>query len=157
MEIIILGVILFILGVGATIAYDKHKEIKVTAQQNKSERRLRQEQSEREALAKIEELRKHAKSTAKQTKTAIQDTFADMFDTKGTIPSNWTVITTKTTTKNPVSKKRVLKGSIKAGPVKANEVPTETQYIEELFDDVSINSTLTVEELIAKIEKMKKK
>ena len=110
MEIIILGFVLFILGVGGTIVHDKHKA----------------------NLAKAAEARAaRASAPRKSQKDMIQEMLG-----MSSIPVYTSKTTTRTTTK-PLSQKKKLKGPV-------------------TNDDVSINSTLTVEELIAKIESMKR-
>jgi hypothetical protein len=115
MEILILGVILLVLGVGATIVYDKHKD-KITT-----------------TLKELKEIKVgvNVKQVSKQTTNA--NTQWQKMVAQATRPS--------APKKTPIRQKKILKNSSESLSA----------------DDVSINSTLTVEELIAKIEKMKKK
>lgn len=116
MEILILGVILLVLGVGATYIYDKHKDIKVAMQKNRE-----------------------ANRAARPRFPGPQTTPAPKFKPSSEQPMWSSTTTTKTTTrKAPISQKKKLKGPV------TNE-------------DVSINSTLTVQELIDKIEQLKNK
>jgi hypothetical protein len=115
MEILILGVILLVLGVGATIVYDKHKD---------------------KIIATLKDLKEtkvgvNVKQTSRQS-TNINTQWQKMVEqvTKPTAPK-----------KTPIRQKKVLKNSSESLSA----------------DDVSINSKLTVEELIAKLEKMKKR
>jgi hypothetical protein len=106
MEIIILGFILFIVGVGATIIYDKHKD------SLKDLSRIKESFGKRETLLQRDFAKIKSALTATVTKT--------------------------TTTRKPISQKKKLKTTVTA-------------------EDGSINSSMTVDELIAKIEQMKKK
>lgn len=136
MEILILGVVLLVLGVGATIIYDKHKAFQTDMEAKIEAGRVRREQAAKEAAQALAQ----AKAAAKKTKVAVDDTLDKLF--KGSSSGSYTTkTTTKTYTKKPISQKKKLPSA--SSPVSA--------------DDVSINSQLTVQELIAKIEAMKKK
>ena len=130
MEIIILGFILFILGVGGTIVYDKYKE-KATAVLKDQQARIAFRQ---EAVKQVK-----ARASAAPKKKSQEEVLSELL-------------------RDRLSPKRTIHpGPFSAGLVKEGDMPTETQYMEELFDDVSINSTMTVQQLIAKIESMKKR
>lgn len=131
MEILILGVVLLVLGVGATFIYDKHKDDQVKAREA-AQVRVAQRESARLAAAQLA-----AKAAALK-------------------PGPFTKAASTTTAKKTV-RKTVKPGSIKAGSRKPNDPPQEVEYLEVFFDDVSINSKVTIQELIEKIERMKKK
>ncbi len=132
MEILILGVVLLVLGVGATFVYDKFKEKQVAEQKAAEEARAR-----RAALL--------ASKPVVNPKTIPAKPKPGPFTKAAATQVKKTV------------RKTIKPGSIKAGPYKPNDPPVEVEYVNELFDDVSINSQITVQELIAKIERMKKR
>ena len=136
MEILILGVVLLVLGVGATYLYDKHKAVQTDmAAKREAARAWR----EKEAQAVAASFAK-AQGAAKKTRSAVDKTIEDIFGTPTWTATTTTTKTTKTGAKK-ISQKRKLPSA--SSPVSA--------------DDVSINSQLTIQELIAKIESMKKK
>jgi len=130
MEIIILGFILLILGVGATVLYDKYKEkVAVAFKDQQARIAFRQE------AAKQVKARASATPKKKSQEEVLSELLRERTDVRRTIKP----------------------GPFSAGIVREGDMPTETQYMEELFNDVSINSKVTVKELIDKIEKMKKR
>lgn len=149
MEILIWGFVLFILGVSATFGYDKYKASQI----------------DREAKLKAAAERRAAMIAAgppkpiPRTRSTKSGPFTENANTQDFLKELSKLQAKLEATPKPKPKvKRTIKpGSVKAGWVKPGDLPQETQYIEELFDDVSINSQITVQELIAKIERMKKR
>lgn len=135
-ELIILGIVLFIVGVSATFLYDKYAAEKARKQ-------------ELDRAAPPKPIPAPRKSKTKNLSQDLEEEFYDSF--KAHIESQ-----AKPKAK-PKVKRTIKPGSIKVGIHNSNQLPEETQYLEELFEDVSTKSTLTVQELIDKIEKMKKK
>ncbi len=134
MEILILGFVLIILGVGATFAFDKIK-----AEREASNARRAAMPPKPVPAPKVSRPRPGPKKT--RTLQDANEEFLAAFEAS-----------------MKSKPKRVIKpGSIKAGFYKPGQMPEDTQFMEELFDDVSTNSKLTVQELIAKIEQMKKR
>lgn len=135
MEIIILGVVLFVIGVSATIIYDKYGD------RLKDLSKIKESFGKQEAIMQkqFDALRAQVNKTTPKKKSQ-EEIISELLEERQ--------VKAKT--------RRVIKpGPFSAGLIKEGDMPTETQYVEELFDDVSINSTLTVKELIAKIESLK--
>lgn len=161
MEIIILGVILFVIAVGATIVYDNYKT-KIAFMEKLGDAQAATKQWYEDGLNKIKAQVVPAKKgpfTQNSTDEEFLVKFRDHMTPKK--KSQEEVISELLRERNQnqtqqVNVRRTIKpGSIVAGLIKEGDMPTETQYVEELFNDVSINSTLTVQELIAKIERLK--
>jgi len=136
MEIIILGFILFIVGVSATIIYDKYgdrlKDLSKIKESFGNKKVIMQKQ--------FDDLRAQVNKTTLKKKSQ-EEVLSELLRERN----------------QPYVRRTIKPGPFSAGLVKEGDMPTETQYMEELFDDVSINSTMTVQQLIAKIESMKKR
>ncbi len=148
-ELIILGIVLFIVGVGATFIYDRYKD------RLQDLNKIKQSFGQPETLIQnsFEQIKKSLSSGTKpkrksKSSQSIEEEFLARFkEHTDSVKSK----------PKPKVKKTIKPGSIKAGYVNPNQVPEETQFLEELFEDVSIKSTITVQELKDKIERMKKK
>lgn len=162
MEIIMLGFILFVIGVGATIVYDKYKD------RLKDLSKIKESFGRKETLIQNEFAKIKASLTQRTTtpkKKSQEEIVNELLRERAIRKANPGPFTQSSMEEEFLTKfnEHMAKvqrpgayNSIKAGPVKESDIPTET-YHRELFNDVSINSTLTVQELIAKIEQMKKK
>lgn len=125
MEILILGFVLIILGVGATFAYDKVK-------------------AEREAI-KVRRASMPAPVT--KPKATVSKKSRSLVDADEEFLRAF---------EDSMKPKRTIKrASIRAKQYRDGDMPDET--LNELFDDLSTTSTLTVQELIEKIERLKKR
>jgi len=133
MEILILGFILFIIGVGATIIYDKYGD------RLKDLSKIKESFGKKEVIMQkqFDDLRAQVNKTTPKKKSQ-EEVLSELLRERNQTP------------------KRVIKpGPFSAGIIKEGDIPTETIYDRELFDAVSINSKITVQQLIAKIESLK--
>lgn len=127
MGIIILGLILLIVGVGGTYVYDKYSADK--AARIASDEEMEKTRTEEKLRQKNLELQRRARLAEKAIKNAAKSK----------------AVSLKKTIKPP---------SIKTGVYGPNSLPTETYNLED--GDISISSRMTIQELVAKLEAMKK-
>lgn len=127
LELIILGVVLFVLGVAGTIVYDNKEAIKKFFNDRRSLQpsRTTSQSVYRDAQAEVEQLKKEVQAYKEKLLRQAK----------------------------PTSSKKVDPASI-FWQKYADGAETLKETVS--FEDTSINSTLTLEELMAKIEKMKK-
>ena len=127
MGIIILGLVLLIVGVGGTYVYDKYKADKIAkAAEVEEMEKVRTEE-------KLRQLNIELQRRARLAEKAIENTIKSE------------AVSGKKTIKSPPAK---------AGIYGPNSLPTETFNLDD--GDISINSRMTIQDLIAKLEAMKK-
>jgi hypothetical protein len=153
MDIIIFGLILFILAVGSTFLYDKHKDDVIAIfkdKKNKREKYLKSSPPRPLSTNKTYEdpneefLRKFKESIT--SKKSQEQVINELLKLNEKLKQPSVGVKPKIT---------IDPNSLNFGLYKEGDMPTQAKYMEELFDDVSINSTMTIQELITKIEKLK--
>lgn len=135
LTIIILGFVLFIVGVGATIFHDAFKKAKARQEAQRQEFKAKKQAKVAQDMSTQDfwrEEQRKAMENAAVIKARNQQRLQDMLSGKNT------------TTKSP-SKRVVLPGAVKTGFHKPGDMPTDTQ------------ETMSLQDLIDHVESMKNK
>lgn len=152
MELIVLALILLIVGVGSTYLYDRYKVHMVFLAAAKAEAAKRRQA--------VEDERKRSKAAfdieyQKLMKAELERVGKERRPSKGVAIDDLSKLKSKSTkgrAPSPIRQKKILLKPVKASFSKEGDLPTVAEYVEE----ANIDTRKTIDDLITKLQNMKK-